>query len=47
MEKAIGSAFGPGASDQGAGGTAGPAAKPAADPSSVTLPPGFEKFLGS
>jgi signal recognition particle subunit SRP54 len=47
MEKAIGSAFGPGASDQGAGGAAGPAAQPAADPSSVTLPPGFEKFLGS
>jgi signal recognition particle subunit SRP54 len=47
MDKAIGSAFGPGASDHSASGPAGPVAKPAADPSSVTLPPGFEKFLGS
>jgi signal recognition particle subunit SRP54 len=40
MDKAIGSAFGAGAS-----GPAEPA--PEVDPSSVTLPPGFEKFLGS
>jgi signal recognition particle subunit SRP54 len=40
MDKAIGSAFGAGA--------AGPAEpSPEVDPSSVTLPPGFEKFLGS
>ena len=44
MDKAIGSAFGKGASGPGAA-QAGPVE--AADPSSVTLPPGFEKFLGS
>jgi signal recognition particle subunit SRP54 len=43
IEKAIGSAFGPGASDK----KPDPAASTVTDPSSVTLPPGFEKFLGS
>jgi signal recognition particle subunit SRP54 len=41
VDKAIGSAFGGGAAEPGA-------AEPAAvDPSTVRLPPGFEKFLGS
>jgi signal recognition particle subunit SRP54 len=40
MDKAIGSAFGGPADPSGAG----PAA---VDPSTVRLPPGFEKFLGS
>jgi signal recognition particle subunit SRP54 len=41
LDKALGSAFGPGAA------TSGPATPEDVDPSSVSLPPGFEKFLGT
>jgi signal recognition particle subunit SRP54 len=41
LDKAMGSAFGSGAA------TTGPEAREDVDPSSVSLPPGFEKFLGT
>jgi signal recognition particle subunit SRP54 len=44
VDKAIGSAFGAGAA--GAAGSSPGASEPV-DPSTVTLPPGFEKYLGS
>jgi signal recognition particle subunit SRP54 len=44
IDRAVGSAFGAGATGGGAGQDA--PARDDVDPSSVTLPPGFEKFLG-
>jgi signal recognition particle subunit SRP54 len=48
LDKALGSAFGPGATGGSGGGPAGASSgQQDVDPSSVALPPGFEKFLGS